>query len=235
MTPSSLAAAAAAGPSSTDWITSVTAILALLVAGAAAWWARGSKRAADKNAAEAARSADAAETAASHAGTSAQASLESAAAASLSAQADTKLARMQVESEHHSYDPRKSPHRFVYRRDALAGNHLNLFFEFTPERNYEYSAFVVNRNSGKSTSLEGPFASAGETQRIHVEDVTGKPRVAMFDTRMVVLQFWPPREGSEGQTWWCHCDRNSEKGGPAHWTWTVPMELEDPQQAPNIW
>lgn len=197
-------------------VTIALAILALVVSGAAAFFAW-------QQASATRRSADVAES-------SLRAADRAADAAKDSAETATVLALVERHRLHAEYRPDFSGGHFEIllnpRTDLYA-----VFYVFTPPLSYRVRATAVHASGGRSTLSIDPnlLVPAGHEARVFVREMKGLSveDIATLPQRLE-FRFWPPQEVDNGEKWTCPCGADVTDGsgdGAGHWEHVVKVDV----------
>jgi hypothetical protein len=188
-----------------DWPSLVVSIAAALIA-VAAWW-------------ESRKSRKAAEASATSAETSAAAATRSADEAERQTQIESDRRRDEQESRHDSISPTTDAKITIESLDGKAGKYA-LFGSITLARDYRVQAEGWIGNSSTPISGLPSLLRAHTTYRFYIEPWSKDQTTAR--TEKIQLRFWPPVAGvDEVDPWECLCGRPTGETlkGAGHWNY----------------
>jgi hypothetical protein len=197
-------------------VTTVLAVLALIVSLVAAFYTGMQGRAS-------VRSADAAEG-------SLHAADRAADAAKDSAETARVLAVVEMHRLHSEYRPDLSDGRFEAVHNPRTGQYCS-FYVFTLPRGYRIRGVGVGNGGGRSDLSLDPtlYAPAGHEVHAFVGDLKGlKDEDIRAMPRRLNFRFWPPQDGDSGEHWMCPCGADVIDGGgngAGHWEHSVKVQL----------
>ncbi|WP_061294191.1 hypothetical protein [Herbidospora cretacea] len=206
-----------------DWVTSIIATLALLLAGFTYLNQRRSTKTNERTAEAGERSATASE----HARTAAE---RAAAAAESSARDASTTAKLDTGRWHREMGPEHPGVLDVeLRKSTLGDNGWGLFGKITFPRGYRVDAHAAWRSDnrpvirplGFPVYLPGPQPFEFFVERFS-QDQT-RPVV-----EEVVIHMWPPLDGDQPDLWSCPCGEPASREadlGP-HWEMRIPVKFE---------
>jgi hypothetical protein len=139
-----------------------------------------------------------------------------------------RVSRLEFEKRHDELSPRKGLRVYFGTDQSTVGGTRWLWIVIEVPRTYHVRG--VARGDGGSWDLGLPLVlhANRRTAKVEVEKLPADRDRSV--ARELVLRFWPPADGDQGEHWTCRCGRPVDADAAdetGHWEVAVPVDYAD--------